>query len=195
MSRYFRFFPQESYQVANSSFEMQRQITDITLRTRIIDNIGADDPYLYLPYTVKEGERAEDVANFYYGSPDYVWLVWFSNDIVDPYNEWPRSQPDLKKFIIKKYQDQSGSQETLAWTQNTLITENIKHYKKSDGTLASPDSYTLKATFDPDYIGGEWTPVRFYDYEFEHNEEKRDIRLVNESYRQLAQDNLRDLLQ
>ena len=63
-------------------------VRDISVRIDILENIKTD-PYAFLPYTVKNGERAEEVAYLYYGNPKYVWIVYLSNNIIDPYFEWP----------------------------------------------------------------------------------------------------------
>src|SRR5690348_13041402 len=55
------------------------------------------------PYRVKEGETATMVAFNYYGSIDWVWLVYFSNNIVDMYSEWPKTQDQLDAWAINTY--------------------------------------------------------------------------------------------
>lgn len=94
MSRYFRYFPTTTY--------LNRVVTDITRRVKIIEDLRAD-PYAFLPYTIKEGDRAEDVARYYYGDENRVWMVYLSNNIVDPYTQWPLSNSDLEKTVLKKY--------------------------------------------------------------------------------------------
>jgi len=206
MSRYFEFFPKTNYAFANSSFSVEKVISNISLKTKVIDEIGADDPYLFLPYTVKEGERPEDIADFYYDSTDYVWLVLMSNNIVDPYTQWPKSHEDFIAYFRKKYASRSlpAGTDPIEWGQNTTRTDNIVHYKKNildlegniiDTHFISPDSYTLSSTFNSgDFVGGDWTAVRYYDYEDEENESKRNILLVNDEYKLIAENNLKRLL-
>lgn len=196
MSKYFTFFPTTKYKVANSSFSIEKVVKNITLKTDIIEGLSQDDPYLYLKYTVKEGERAEDVSEFYYGSTKYVWLVYMSNDIIDPYSQWPKEFDQFQKYLNKKYASQAGSTEAVYWTQNTGITENIIHYKNNvdEVTLISPDSYTLAQTFNDDFVAGEWSAVRYYEYELDLNEQQRNINLINDRYVDIAENNLKGLL-
>jgi hypothetical protein len=48
--------------------------------------------YTFYPYQVKNGMRARTVAERYYGDPNLEWLVYFSNEIVDPYHQWPMDE-------------------------------------------------------------------------------------------------------
>lgn len=196
MPRYFRYFPTTKYDVANSSFSKSELVRNITLKTRIIDQIAVDDPYLFFSYTVAEGERPETIADFYYGSVDFVWLVLMSNNIVDPYNQWPRDFEDFNAYIRKKFASQAGSVDPIEWAQNTTIDTNIVHYKNiaTPTVTISADTYTRAQTFNPEFVPAEWTAVRHYEFELEQNEQYRNIQLLNESYAAAAENNLRNLL-
>lgn len=190
MSKYFEYFPTTTYAVANSSFTISKVVRDISLKTRIIDQIGKDDPYLFLPYVIKEGEKAEDIADFYYGSTDYIWLVYMSNDIIDPYDQWPKDTKNFNQYLEMKYSDQAGNTDVVTWTKANTI-----HYKNSTtGHLISTETFSLSANLNPSFVGGDWTAVDYYTYESEENEALRSIKLVNSSYKNTAESNLRRLL-
>ena len=53
MAGYFRNFPKTSYKFANSSFEVSKVISNITLKTVILDKLSQDDPYVYYNAPVK----------------------------------------------------------------------------------------------------------------------------------------------
>ncbi len=95
MSDYFKLFPTTTYD--------SRLVTDITRRPRIVEQL-ATDPYAILPYVVKEGERPEDVAYYYYGDQNKVWMVYLANNIVDPYIQWPLDDQNLYYTLLKKYE-------------------------------------------------------------------------------------------
>jgi hypothetical protein len=120
MSRYFEYFPTIEYE--------GQQVKDITRRNSFTKLVSTN-PLLYLPYTVKEGQRPEDIANFYYGSTDYVWLVYISNNIIDPYHQWPMAEADFNNYLIEKYGEQSGrvGEEVVEWTREDND-ENIIYY-------------------------------------------------------------------
>ena len=198
MSRYFRYYPKTQYKFANSSFSVEKSATNISLKTVLLKGLSQDDPYLYLKYTVKEGEKAEEIADFYYNDPGLVWLVYFANDIIDPYTQWPKTYEQFTAHFRKKYasQAQPTGTDPIIWGQNTLRTDNIVHWKNNDDEtmLITPDSYTRAQTFNGDFVAGDWTAVRYFDYENEENEEMRNIFLVNDSYATTMVENLRSLL-
>lgn len=48
-------------------------------------------------------QRADIIAENYYGSPLYDWLFYFSNEVVDPYNDVFLDSDTFYKFIVSKY--------------------------------------------------------------------------------------------
>jgi hypothetical protein len=118
--KYFQDFPTITY-------EGQR-VRDITRRNNFSQFV-ASNPMLFMPFTVKEGEKPEDIANYYYGSVDYTWLVYMSNNIIDPYHQWPMAEADFNNYLIEKYGTQSGrvGEEVVEWTKEDNG-ENIIYY-------------------------------------------------------------------
>lgn len=75
---------------------------NILARAKLSDNLKGDRTAL-LPYTISEGDRTDLVSRAYYGSTGYTWLVWFSNEVVDPYYDMSVSDYDLDILIQVKY--------------------------------------------------------------------------------------------
>lgn len=123
MAEYFENFPTIEYQ--------GRQVRDLTRRNKFLKNVSTN-PLLFLPYTIKEGEKAEDIAYYYYGSTEYTWLVYLANNIIDPYHDWPLDEEDFNKYIIQKYAEQSGlsGYDVVAWAQDETRDDNIVYYYK-----------------------------------------------------------------
>lgn len=121
MTKYFENFPIIEYQ--------GRKVRDITRRNFFAKSVS-NNPYLFLPYTVKEGERAEDVAQFYYGSVDYLWLVYMANGIIDPYHQWPMDERTFNSYLIEKYAERSGQigEAVVDWIRDESNDENILYY-------------------------------------------------------------------
>ena len=113
------------------------QIRDITRRNTILKSVK-DNPIAYLPYTVAEGERAEDIADFYYGDPQYVWLVYLANNIIDPYHQWPKSTETFNNYLIDKYTDQSGKtgNDVLDWAREENDENIIYYYREINPEFA-----------------------------------------------------------
>lgn len=108
-------------------------VRDVTRRVNFLKQ-SIENPYVFLPYTIQEGERAEEIAYHYYGDANYVWLVYLANNIVDPYHEWPMDEETFHNYLIDKYAEESGQKEwdVVAWTQNETdgFEENIIYYYK-----------------------------------------------------------------
>ena len=121
--KYFENFPIIEYE--------GRRVRDISRRSNFIRAVS-NNPYLYYPYTVSEGERAEDIAQFYYGSVDYVWLVYMANNIIDPYYEWPMDPQTFNDYLVEKYTEESGEvgEDVIDWTRDPLNDDNIIFYVK-----------------------------------------------------------------
>jgi len=121
--KYFENFPIIEYEGC--------RVRDISRRSNFVRAVS-NNPYLYYPYTVSEGERAEDIANFYYGSVDYVWLVYMANNIIDPYHEWPMDPQTFNDYLVEKYTEQSGEigEDVIDWTRDPNNDDNIIYYVK-----------------------------------------------------------------
>lgn len=161
---------------------------NIILKSAIVKDLLYKIEYFY-SYTIKDGERADTIANDYYGDSNYYWLVYFSNIIIDPYYEWPLNAIDFENFIRKKY----GSVE---FAMDDTRTDNIIHYVY-DSTVNPTDEY---ASYKQNYIMSVDTyntyynenaesseivgfvPVRYYDYEFKKNENRRNIYLISKAF-------------
>lgn len=119
--KYFENFPLIDYQ--------GRRVRDISRRSSFLTAIQ-NNPYLYYPYTVKANERAEDVANAYYGSVDFVWLVYLANNIIDPYHEWPMDENTFNDYLVDKYTEQSGEtgEDVIDWIRDEANDQNIIYY-------------------------------------------------------------------
>lgn len=152
MSRYFEYFPIVTH--------TDTKLINITLRGRITDFVRAN-PFVFLPYVVEDDMRAEDLSYHYYGSVDYTWLIYYANDIIDPYHQWPMTEENLHNNIMKKYYDEALHSyqtanslvtqitdfEVLMWSMNDQITDNIVEYRHTEDELVnlSYESYLFNA--------------------------------------------------
>jgi len=119
--KYFENFPTIEYN--------GRRVKDITRRSAFLTAVQ-NNPYVYYPYTVSSNERAEDVARLYYGSVDFVWLVYLANNIMDPYHEWPMNENTFNDYLVDKYAEQSQQtgEDVLDWIRDPGRDENIIYY-------------------------------------------------------------------
>lgn len=184
----FKYFPEITYN--------DHKIRDITRHASFIQNLNKD-PYVYLPYTLKDYEKPEDVSYFYYGTVEYTPYVLMANQVVDPYLDWLMTDEILNNHIVKKYQKSSGMKgdDVLRWAINATRFDNIVEFRNADGWVKSTDTYIDE--FIPEELqeqyynnpksapflnnGGTWFPIRVYDWEVERNESKRVINVIDRS--------------
>lgn len=160
-TRYFRNFPIIEYR--------GKSLRNILLKSNFIRDLLLDSS-IFSEYAVNDGERPTTVAFDFYGSIEYTWLVLLSNQIVDPYFEWPLSQSEFDHYIAKKY---GSIQES-----NSLI---VEYRLIGTEKIISLDSYThIWSTFDnPEQF---LEPIYAYNKELELNERKRFIRLIRADF-------------
>jgi hypothetical protein len=129
MERYFEKFEQIQY--ANTA------VRNITQRTVFLNTVY-NNPALYYPYDIRDGERPDMIADRYYGDQYMSWILYLSNKVVDPYHDWYVDQTTFEEFIVKKY----GS---LA---NAMT--KIKHYRNNWYSDTSPTiTSTIYESLDP----------------------------------------------
>ena len=169
--RYFEFMPVIDYSGVS--------VRDITRRA-ILRATYVNYPYVFLPYTVHPGERPVDIANIYYGSIDKTWVVLMSQQIVDPYYEWPMDANQFADYLNEKYQKQSpDGVDVVEWTANPLYNDNITCYALKEDSDVRISILGYQSLTD----GAEaYRPVRIYEQEEDLNEERRNIRLIDRTY-------------
>jgi len=110
MGKYFSKFPAITY---------NGQIAKNILCRPKIDRNKHSSPNTFYDYTLPEEQRADVVSNDYYDNPDYSWLIYLANGVVDPYHDYFLSENDFNLFIIKKYGSLSAAMDTIrSWALN-----------------------------------------------------------------------------
>jgi len=108
-SSYFKNFPTASYSGV--------LVTDIMKRMKI-DSKVRDKSSVFFPYTLIEGERPDTIAENYYEDSNFAWLIYFANQIIDPYFEWPLWEDEMHEFIKSKYQSVQKAMDTVVFFRN-----------------------------------------------------------------------------
>ena len=113
-------------------------------------------------YYINDGETPEMVADKFYGSSKYHWLVIICNSIADVQREWPISQRALVIYVNEKY----GSDNRA----------DVHHYVMAEDTDVVVDWDTVKVA------SGDYKAVTNMDYESELNDKKRQIHLLRNEF-------------
>jgi hypothetical protein len=110
------------------------------------------------------------MAHKFYGSVDYVWVIIIMNNIVNPYFDWPLSTNELERFLDDKY---GSNKDGIHHFINLNTREEVDQYDDTIFRNMIKNSEPL-----PHLI----SPVSNYDYEFEINENKRSIKIMNRKH-------------
>ena len=124
-----------------------------------LDRSRGISPYTEHAYVIKEGDRPDTIANAYYGSPEYAWLVYLANNIIDPYYDWPLTFNQLLEYIVTKYGSVEKAQEKILyyavdWEEdessltvagyNTLPAANKKYWTEIYDVFGRVNSYARR---------------------------------------------------
>jgi hypothetical protein len=93
-TRFFEKFPLTTYRGAIMRDIMRR--VDFSNNIRNYTNV-------FYTHTQREGQSIDEIAFDYYNDVDLDWLIYLSNDMMDPYNDVVLEQDQFDKFIVNKY--------------------------------------------------------------------------------------------
>jgi hypothetical protein len=214
MNRYFQNFAPVQYG--------SRVAINIMERTAILNSIFKN-VYTFYPYQVKDGMRARTIAERYYGDPNLDWLVYFSNNIVDPYHQWPMDKDTFNAHVIEKYGSIQAARTKIIsyrvnWYEDDRVLSRLQynslpHYEKKYWTPVFDDNNIVagwkrremdhlaiaqdgdgNVTLSIDETEQEyWIAVTALDYEEEENAKKSNIKLLDSKLVTTAVDNLKRL--
>lgn len=160
MKNYFANYPVITYRGLN--------IRNLMLNAQVVKGVLSKTSVVY-PYTLEEGDTPTMIAYDYYGSVDYVWLVLMSNNMIDPYTDWYKSQLDFAAYIDKKYGSHPYAMSTI---------HHYKHNTDPDYPMVTPTTYAYMLPEEQ----GQFSPVYIYDYEQQRNEARRTINLIDSAH-------------
>ncbi len=146
----------------------------------------------YNKYAVGDGERIENIADAYYGSPFYDWVIILTNNFINPQFAFPVNSETVRKISEEKY----GEVDAYS---------GIHHYetieKKSGETVDGLDILALEGGLTVDkkfydspfkYWNGSSTvtvngntvskSITNYEHEVAINEKKREIYILRKTY-------------
>ncbi len=123
MSRYFNRFPLVDYDGVPAKNILAR--VDFTDETK-------KDIYSNFDYVLQEGMSRPDILSFnYYNSSQYDWLIYLSNNIIDPYHDYYMSDNDFKNYINGKYGSAEIAKNKIVYYRNdwavdeSLISDSV----------------------------------------------------------------------
>ena len=129
-------------------------------------------------YVVKNGERPEDISTTIYNNPFYNWTILIINDIVDFYDQWPRSTKQLQEYVEQKYDQPMGTKHYVTY-----------EVKDDNGNVVCPAGKIVPQDFQIAFYNGTTTvtanptvSVSNYQYEDELNSKKEKIKVIRPEF-------------
>lgn len=170
MPNFFTKFPKIDYKFADGT---TKTLVDINIKYALSDLVKSTTDAFY-PFAYRDQDRPDILSDKYYDSSDYYWLLLMSNDVFDINHDLPISQNIFNKYIVSKYKADAIAT-GLTENDNDVISytfSTVHHYEDRDGYYIDKKSYDTL---------GNTRLVYIYDYEFQANEDKRNIRLLESS--------------
>jgi len=97
---YFNSFRKEDFVFSK---DLTKRVTNISLYTAIFSRI-ADNISFYTFYNVSPDQRLDSISQDLYGTTDYYWTIPILNkDIINTWNDLPKSTNQLVQFLSRKY--------------------------------------------------------------------------------------------
>lgn len=102
---FFKQFPVISYNTLSDG--IINDVIDI-FRHVDVNEVLIDNASTYTFYEIKNGERPDTVSSRLYGTPDYYWTFFVTNDsLKSGLNSWPMEYNQHKSWIDQEYGDYS----------------------------------------------------------------------------------------
>ena len=158
---YFKALPKIKYPWKDNTGLIKGAIVPDIFRRIQLDKFFSNRTTLQ-EFFIGDNDTPESVAYDYYGSTKYHWIVLIANNIIDVDREWPLSDRNLSSYIDDKY-GLSNSQ-------------NVHHYTDSTHTNIIVDWDAAKLA------NGTIKEITNYTYEYDKNETKRQIFLLDKRY-------------
>jgi len=172
---------------AGNVIALKNLLTRVHLNKDTIKN-----PLLFYSYDIQEGDTPEIVAQKYYGSVDYFWVVMFGGQLIDPEWDWPMSSRVFSEFIIDKYGSTIAANSLVDHYEKIItISSSLNNDHTTDIVVIDANTYTNTIVETHSYsvptgevvtISTDKRPVTAYENETLLNEKRRSINLINETY-------------
>jgi hypothetical protein len=199
MSNYFSYFPTIKHDISSTGNTVE--LTNILRRFKIQSSLESRTD-VYYEYDIQEGDRPDTIAEKYYGDSNYAWLVLHFSNIKDVHFEWPISVSAFEEHLKSKYGSLSEAQSQIHEYRIYLSRTKQDGTKVPAKTEVLFDSTVLpervvvvdQSTYNSTHVDYRKSVVTKYDYEFELNEGRRSISLLDKRYLPQIRDEVEDIL-
>ena len=158
------------------------QAVNIMVAKKIRDAAAANIALLYT-YRIEDGDRPDTIASMYYGSASYTWLIFLMNNIKDPYYDWPLTTHAFETYMAAKYGSVATSQTEVHEYQQIIRAATTNDAMVDNDEAINPEVvYIVDSPTYDDLAAASKKILYKYDWEFDINEQKRTIALIDDAY-------------
>ena len=175
MANYFKSIPNVNYDINGNAPNTFQKTTNIMKRPKFKPAVVAEITDYY-PYREKDGYRPDMVSNEVYGTPAYAYLILMFNDIYDPVFDWPLGLRQFDNYIVNKYGSIDSAISTVKYYYQIIRAEVAKTgtSERIPAVKFIVDQTAYNALSEDDR-----TTISEYDWEFELNDEKTELKMIN----------------
>jgi len=187
---YFNYLPDISYDTKPISYPFSE--SDFVVAKNFFRRFKLSEEFqqyavFFRQYQIGDFEQPWMVANQFYGSVNYDWVILLTNNIVNPLFDWPMDSYTFRKHLEGKYDDPYATikhYETYEYTDSTgLVLQEaglIVDKAFFDGSKKFRDSGTgITAPVQGNVL---CKPVTVFEWEEEQQEKSREIFILKPTY-------------
>ena len=192
---YFSFIPDVKYDTKPINYPFSE--SDFTKTKNFFRRFKVDEDIFgyatfYTKYSVEEGVKLETIANDYYGSPYYDWIIVLTNNLINPQFGFPLDSSTLRKVAEEKYGEIDAFSgihhyETIETKSNETL-DGIPIVVLEGGLIVDKNFYDSPYTYwdgnQQITVAGNIVskPILNYEHEVAKNEAKREIYILKKSF-------------
>ena len=202
MGKFFDVFPKTYYDLDGTRSGSYEIATNIFVRIGILNSLK-NNSSVYYPYLIQDGDTPELIADKYYGSPEYHWVVLYMNDILNPYYDWPLDYKKFENYINGKYGSLANAQSQIVrYEQNIVRTDSSTGISTTSKVVVDPVTYATIPNSSTVYDLSNGTSVTetiskntvtAFEDELDKNERRRSIKLLKRDFIELINKNFQSI--
>lgn len=189
--QYFNSLPKVVYTDKNNNRTLY---TNLMSRASVVPSV-LNNILSFYEYDIQDQDTPEIVAHKYYGDINRFWIILYCNQINDPLWDWPLSSVKFQRYILNKYSGQNGQPypddihhyEIVKLKRSSIVPNQVQEERmvcSQEQYDDAPFSESSTINIGSEVISFETTKkvVSNYEYEYELNESKRKIKILNKEY-------------
>ena len=175
MTFFFENHPKVSYDVQKNG--IPRTVQNPLVRFKL-QGILKNRTAVYYTHNIAEGQSVEFIADRYYGDSTLDWIIYITNDIIDPQYDLPLDYQEFVAFVRSKYGSTESALNTVHHYEHIIQTQSVLF----DGTIVPEKTITVDLTTYNSLVATDRREVSNFTYEEKLNDSKRTIKILEKGY-------------